>query len=197
MNKNRKWWNSLEDQWKMAFCEAFLNKGSKSSGYSPTDEELELITTAKVLRFAGPRASFPNLSFELTNLSGLSDLINLEILVVIFHKIENLSEIKGLINLKCLFLSHNLLTTLKGIEKLENVEEFYFNVNKIATLSPLKKLTGLKTIYCNYNNLEDLSGITAAHEKNLIKFYCLPNDGVSNKEILRVQQECGIICQHG
>ncbi len=192
--KYQKWWKNLEDQWKKAFNEAVLNKGAVID--HPSSEELHNIRKAKVFRFAGPGAPFPNMSFELKNLSGVADFEDMEILVVTFHKIKKVEELKKLEQLKSLFLNNNQIETLKGIGKLRNLKELYVQGNQLSSLLPLKKLTQLETIYCNYNKLNTLQGITEAHTVYLRDFFCLPND-VTAKEVLRFEQKLGIRCHRG
>ena len=78
--KLQTWWLQLEPQWQMAFQETVL--GHKNA---PTHDELQTIATLTVLRFVGPSAPYPNMSFELTNLSGLSHLSHLETIIVTHH----------------------------------------------------------------------------------------------------------------
>ncbi len=192
---HQRWWLELEDQWKKAFNEVVLNKGAVSS--TPTSEELEVIVTSPVLRFAGPRADFPNMSFELTNLSGIKGLPNLEILVAIFHQIKSIRELASLPKLKSLFLNNNLIESLKGIEELDKMEMLYVNVNQIESIEEVKQLTNLKEFYCNYNRLSSLKGINLKHEGTLKKFFPLPNDDLSFREVQRVEQKIGIKCREG
>lgn len=64
----KRWWASLSDPWKQAFNEIMLNRSSI--------DELPLVTlhqvwNAPALRFAGPKAPYPNTSLELDNLDGV------------------------------------------------------------------------------------------------------------------------------
>ena len=196
LHKRRNWWNTLELQWQIAFNEAVLNKPGIPQSI-PTDEELLFILQSKVLRLAGPRASFPNLSIELTNCSGIEALKNLEILVLTFHQIKELKGIEALKQLKSLFVNNNQIESLVGLEQLKKLEELYFNVNQVKSLKALKGLTKLKTVYCNYNQLNSLEGIQPKHSSKMRNFFCLPNQGLSNKEIIRVEHKIGIRCQQG
>ena len=84
---------------------------------------------APALRFAGPSAPYPNMNFELTNVSGVKDLRNLETLVVIHHQIEDISELSALKQLKHLFVYDNNISSLSGIEELTNLEILYVQDN--------------------------------------------------------------------
>ena len=188
------WWNALEVKWKMAFNEALLRKGPTLE--PPKDEELMLLLIrSSAFRFAGPLAPAPNLSFELTNLSGLSELTHLTYLSFTHSNVHSLKEIANLNKLQSLFVYNNKLTSLSGIEGMKELTELYCLQNKIKSIKPVKGLTNLKTLYINYNEIESLEGITNAHSEKLRNFYVEPNERLPHKEIVRVQNEFGIICR--
>lgn len=191
----RQWWLSLENQWQMAFNQTVLNKGEILD--LPTDEELIRILTTPVLRVAGKTAPYPNISFEVTNLSGVKELVHLEHLFVLFNQVESIDgNLEKTSKLQSLFLNNNRLQSLDGIEQLKALTQLYVNVNQIQSIEPVKKLKNLKTFYCNYNQLESLEGIGKKHRATLREFFCLPNDGISLKEIKRVEK-LGIRCSKG
>ena len=185
----RRWWTLLEPQWKMAFQIAVLNHHN-----APSDEDLEILFNTKVLRLAGPTAPYPNINFELTNLSGIQQLNYLEILVVSHHHLISIREVENLTELKSLFLFNNEITSLEGVENLKKLEQLYVHCNKISNLTPLKSLTQLKEIYVNFNELSSFEGITKHHEKHLKMFFCLPNDKISFKDVMQFERKMGIKC---
>lgn len=187
------WWQSLEDQWKMAFNETILQKGPVAS--TPDDNELASLFNYKYLRFAGPRAPFPNMSFELTNLSGLAAFKEAELISVNFHLISNLDEISHLTRLKNLFLDNNQLANINGVKNMLTLEELFINDNQITSLKPIVKLTNLKSLYCASNTLNSFEGLTEKHSDKLVFFICLPNQGVPQKEVIRVENTLGIRCK--
>lgn len=189
------WWNDLSEAWKMAFNEATFNKGAIPD--LPTNEEMAGLVTSPALRFAGPSAPYPNMSRELTDLSGLAGLNKVEILVVTFQKVRSVKELRNLTQLKSLFLHDNQITSLQGIENLKNLEKLYVQNNEINSLKWLKPLQKLNELYCFDNKLTSLEGISSAHAKALKRFVCLPNDDLPDKEIIRVEQKVGIRCQRG
>jgi Leucine-rich repeat (LRR) protein len=184
------WWQQLEAQWKQAFVETFL--GHKDE---PTQNELANLHNAPALRFAGPSAPYPNMSFELTNLSGLSQLTNLDILVVTDQQVQTIRELKSLNRLGSLFLYNNKIRSLEGIEELIKLWQLYVQSNKIESILPVKKLVNLKEFYVNDNCITSLEGLTEEHADNLEMFFCKPNEGLKQKEILRVEKELGIRCR--
>jgi hypothetical protein len=184
------WWNGLSQQWKQAFAETCFHHS-----HAPTPTELAQLASAPALRFAGPRAPFPNMSFELTDLSGVKALTELEILVVIFHQLETITEVKHLPKLKSLFLYNNRLSNLQGIEDLTDLEQLYVQGNQLESIEPVEKLVNLKEFYINDNNIASLAGLTEEHADKLELFFCKPNANLKQKEILRVERDLGIRCR--
>ena len=196
LKRGTHWWNNLEMKWKMAFNEAVFGKGPTIE--PPKDEELIiLLVRADTLRFAGTGAYAPNVTNIPDNLSGVAGLPHLTYLSFTDSKLNSLKEISGLVNLRHLYVYNNELSSLIGVEKMIHLEELVAHNNTITSLQPVRKLTNLKTLYVAYNRLTSLDGITAAHEKNLVNFHVLPNDQLRQREIIRVQNNYGILCKKG
>ena len=191
----KEWWATLEPQWKKAFNEAVLGLGPIEN--KPTRTEMELIHNSPAIRFAGPGAPHPNMTFQLTNLSGLAGLSGVETLVVIFHQIKNLEGLDHMTQLTNLFVYHCDLTSLTGIEKLTQLEQLYANVNQLVDIKPIKNLINLKEFQLAYNKITTLEGITSKHTSKMKNFTCLPNDDLPDREIIRVENRLGIRCQRG
>jgi len=184
------WWNDLEAQWKRVF-RIFIN-GDKSE---PDADDLQNIFSTETIRLAGPKAPFPNMQFELTNLSGLKYLRTLSIVIVTHHSIENIEVLRNLTNLKSLFLFNNNIETLTGIEELTELEQLYVQCNQISSLKPIEKLINLKELYISDNRIESLDGLTEMHSEKLTMFVCRPNENLKQKEIIRTERDLGIICR--
>lgn len=188
-----KWWNQLTDEWKMAFNETLLKNKTTDT---PSTAQLQSIWDLTILRMAGPTAVFPNMSFELDDLSGLRELANLEILVVVNQNIESFEEISGLTSLNSLFLFSNRIKVLKGVEKMRGLKKLYINDNLVTTLQALSNLTQLESLHCANNKITSLKGIGKQH-KELKEFFCLPNEGIWQSEIIRFETETHIRCLKG
>ena len=184
------WWKQLEPQWKQVF--GLMVTGHQNE---PTGVELETIFTIPTIRLAGPTAPFPNMQFELTNLSGLQDLSNLSIVIITHHRIENIEVLSHLSNLKSLFLFNNTIKSLHGIEGLIQLEQLYVQCNQITSIRPIEHLINLREFYINDNRIETLDGLTEKHSNKLTMFMCRPNEYLSQKEIIRAERELGIICR--
>lgn len=184
------WWRQLSPGWKQAFAETVFHHANE-----PTPGELAQLFALQALRFAGPRAAYANMRFELTDLSGVAALTNLTVLVVIHHRIETITEVQSLTQLKALFLLDNQIKSLAGIEDLLSLEQLYVQLNQIDSLKPVAKLTNLKELYVHDNPLSSLEGLTEAHSEKLEGFFCKPNEGLKQKEIMRVERELYIRCR--
>jgi len=184
------WWKHLEPQWQEAFKASVLKHSDE-----PGPDELAALYNLQTIRLAGPTAPFPNMPFELTNLSGIQHLANLSIVIITHHQISNLDVLRNLPQLKSLFLFNNSITSLEGIESLTLLEQLYVQCNKIASLQPIEHLVNLKELYINDNCIDSLEGLTEKHSEKLRMFMCLPNEQLKQKEIIRVERELGIICR--
>ena len=187
-----KWWSKLSSDWKKAFNEVMLRQSDTSD--MPIDV-IHSLHHSPALRFVGPTGPYPNMSFELSNLTGLIGLKKVEILVVNFHQVADLRMLAELPQIKSLFVNNNRIQSLDGLEHLSNLQELYCQMNHITALKPLEKLTHLHTLYCNHNSIASLEGITEAHAAQLNNFYCQPNEGLMDNACLKFEQTVGIRCR--
>ncbi|GAA4453623.1 hypothetical protein GCM10023189_18960 [Nibrella saemangeumensis] len=184
------WWSGLEPQWQAAFQAAFLGHTNP-----PADEELENLRQTPALRLAGPTAPFPNMRFALTNCSGLTGMSRLETLVLTNHAIESIWELAHLTKLKSLFVSDNAIRSLAGIDGITQLEQLYAQANQIDSLEPIRNLTHLREVYVSGNALTSLKGLTRQHAQTIKAFFCLPNEHLADREIIRVERTLGIRCR--
>jgi Leucine-rich repeat (LRR) protein len=188
------WWNSLEPQWQNAFVESgYVHR--KETERIPEKGQLQNLLDARALRMAGPMAPYPNISFELTNMSGLREFRQLETLVITDHQITELNAISSLSALTALFVNNNQIQSLEGIETLTLLGSLYAHSNQIRDLLPLSKLKSLREIYIGDNALTSLEGLQAHHSETLHTFVCLPNQNLPQREIIRVENYLGIRCK--
>ena len=180
----------MSSTWKNAFAETFFRHTNE-----PTSAELAQLFECHALRFAGPTAPYPNMSFELEDLSGISQLHNIEILVVIHQKLRSIAELTALQQLKSLFINNNNIESLHGIESLTGLHQLYAQHNRIVSILPVEQLIHLQEFYIHDNLLNSLEGLTEAHAERLEQFFCKPNDGLKQKEIIRIERNLGIRCR--
>ena len=188
------WWSGLSDPWKRAFNEAALKRSG--SDILP-DDVLLTVYASPAHRFAGPLAPYPNMSFELEDLSGLVGLPNAQIVVVIYQKLTHVRELAKLGQLRSLFLYNNQIETLEGIEHCTELTEVHIQCNNITSLRPLEQLVNMKSLYCCYNQLSNFEGIGEQHVERLEDFYCLPNSGIKDAAAMKFEREVGIRCKKG
>jgi hypothetical protein len=193
--KYQDWWNGLTDTWKKAINQAGFQKGEITDALSV--DEIHSLWHSAALRFAGPKAMFPNLTFEIGDLEGVKDLENLTTLVAINSGIKSLKPIANLTNLASLFVLENELKTLTGVEKMLNLKQFYFQNNEIISLEPLRKLTNLVDVFALNNKITSLKGLTEKHSRNLTNFRILPNADLPQKEVIKTENRLGIRCLRG
>ncbi len=196
LQRAKKWWQDLEMQWKMAYNEAVFGKGPTLE--PPKDDELMvLLIQADTLRFAGPMAINPNITTPLTNLSGLIPLYHLTYLSITNMYLTSVKELAPFTKMKHLFIYENRIKSLEGIEKMTGLENLYVQGNELTDLTPIKKLTNIETLYVTNNKFTKIEGLTEKHGDKMKKFYVQPNDNLPDREILRIQNELGIICRTG
>ena len=184
------WWRQLSADWKLAFGTVFFHHPNE-----PTAEELDQLYHTPVLRFTGPKALYPNMAFELSDLSGITQLDNLELLVATHHQLTNIEALSSLKKMKNLFLFNNRIESLKGIESLTALEQLYVQFNRIESLEPIDRLVNLKEVYVHDNNLSTLDGLTEEHSDKLTKLFCMPGNSLKQKEIIKVENDLGIKCR--
>jgi hypothetical protein len=196
LQRAKKWWKDLEGQWKMAYNEAVFGKGPTLE--PPHDDALMvLLIQADTLRFAGPLAIKPNITTPLTNLSGLIPLYHLTYLSITNMHFTSVRELSRFTKMKHLFLYDNRIESLSGIEHMVDLVDLYVQNNQLTDLSPLRNLTKIQTLYVSKNKLRKINGLTEKHSDNLKRFYVQPNDDLPDREIIRTQNELGIICRMG
>jgi hypothetical protein len=193
--KYQDWWNGLTENWKKAFNQAGFQKGEITDDLSM--DEIHDLWHSSALRFAGPTAMFPNLTFEIGDLEGMKLFENLTTLVAINSGIKSLKPIAKLRNLQSLFVLDNELKTLTGIENMVNLTQIYFQNNQITSIEPLRKLINLVDVFAFDNKITALKGLTEKHSRNLTNFRILPNADLPQKEIIKLENRVGIRCLRG
>jgi Leucine-rich repeat (LRR) protein len=190
MNLNlESWWNSISTEWQRAFNQVYCNNDALDM---VSEELFAIISTTEVVRFVGPEATYPNMNFKLSDLSGLSELYNVKLLIAMNHGIKSIAEIQALTNITALFLNDNEIEDITAVSKFSNLKEFYFPNNLVTSLIPLENLTKLETISCGGNKLNDFTGISLDHEKSITNFYFHPNPNITNRQILEFEYHFGI-----
>jgi len=149
--KRREWWLDLEPQWRLAFSEAmFMQRKSKGKkDFQPTDEELVFLFENKKLYVCGTgkfknRNNQPDISFQLTNLSGVKNLTNLTRIECDFNgQITSLEPLRHLVSLNVLWADNNKITDLSPLMELPNLERICIWNNQIKSIEPVLSMISL------------------------------------------------------
>ena len=145
------WW-ALSDDWKKALQHAFLRHGETI--FLPSERDLRALFSTEKLEVVGNGIllfGLEQLSFKLTDLSGLQYFSNLKELNIAGNALKKLSGIEYLKQLELLNLTANKLTTLRGIRHLKQLKNLFIRDNKITTLSEIQHLKKLVILDCLNN----------------------------------------------
>ena len=166
--KRAQWWLDLEPQWRKAFLEAVfqLKRMANFERYQPADEELEFLFDLDELNITGSgsfhhRNNPPDISFQLSNLSGLKNLTNLKRIECDFNGlIESLEPLRHLVNLEVLWCDNNRITDLSPLMALHKLRGLCCWNNQISSIEPLAGLIQLTDLtlglYDEGNPLESI-----------------------------------------
>lgn len=106
-------------------------------------------------------------SLDLSNLDlktlpkELSELIWLEKLIADGNKeLSDLSPLQTLTNLQELRVAQNQVSDLRPLSQLINLEDLYFHQNQVSDLTPLSPLTNLQSLAVHQNQISDLTPLS-------------------------------------
>ncbi len=121
------------------------------------DEDLQSVISEAIHKITGPIYT--------------SDLESLISLNAQGRNISNLTGIENCINLQVLHIYENNITDVSPLAQLKNLRELYIYKNNINDVSPLAGLTELEQLWLGYNNISDiypLQGLTKLRELRLL-----------------------------
>jgi predicted nucleic acid-binding Zn-ribbon protein/cold shock CspA family protein len=146
------WWYSLEEQWKIAFSQAVLNRGEVTN--APDEDQLRSLFKRKKIDIVGNGILFfglNQLSIKLTNVSGLSELSQIEELNISGHDLKVLSGLNHLENLSFLNCTSNQISSMDDIQYLQKLKTLIIQDNDLFTLQGIEHLHELEYFNCLYN----------------------------------------------
>lgn len=159
----RAWWLALSPDWQRAFNQAVLGRGETVS--LPDVGQLRLLHETEELEIVGNGIllfGMRQLSFQLTDLSGLTGLRQLRRLNVSGHALAHLRELADFPALEYLNATANRITTLRGINRLPRLHTLVLRDNRLRTLSGVQHLKSLRHLDVLYNNgLQQIGGVEA------------------------------------
>ncbi|VAX24702.1 internalin, putative [hydrothermal vent metagenome] len=109
-------------------------------------------------------------SKNISNLSGLEQLVNLERLILNDNNVTDLSPLSGLTNLKVLTLGDNNVSDVSPLSNLTNLTALSLGGNNISDVSALSGLKNLSVLWLNNNrvrNVKPLAKLTNINQLHL------------------------------
>ena len=116
---------------------------------------------------------------QVSDLSPIAGLINLERLYLASNPISDISLLKGLTNLKGLVLEGTLVSDLSPLTTLTNLDALWIGDTIISDLSPIAGLINLKSLQIFYTNVSDLSPIAGLINLEALDFGNSPASDLS------------------
>ena len=98
--------------------------------------------------------------YQLTDISPLASLTNLEVLVIDNHNISDITALNNLVNLVDLSLSENNISDITPLRGLKNLRYLSLCVNQLSDLSPLSGLLALERLHLSHNQITDLTPLS-------------------------------------
>ena len=132
------------------------------------------ISDLKGLEFATNLTLILNLrDNNISDISPLANLTNLEVLLLEGNKISDISPLSGLTNLKTLDLGDNAISDLSPLANLANLKTVRLRNNVLSDIAPLIGLTNLAYLWLDGNAISDISAV--AELTNLTELYLAGN----------------------
>jgi Leucine-rich repeat (LRR) protein len=97
---------------------------------------------------------------QITDLSGLDQLTNLQVLRLGSNNIEDISAVASLANLTFLDLYNNAISDVSALSSLSNLRTLYLHNNNISDVSALAGLNNLDYLILDENTISDPTPIT-------------------------------------
>ena len=110
---------------------------------------------------------------NISDISPLANLTNLEVLLLEGNKISDISPLSGLTNLKTLDLGDNAISDLSPLANLTNLKTLRLRNNVISDIASLVGLTNLAYLWLDGNAISNISAV--AELTNLTELYLAGN----------------------
>ncbi len=178
------WWHGLEEQWKMAFNQAVLTRGEVMT--TPDEDQLRSLLKRKKIDIVGSGIllfGLNQLSFKLTNLSGLDELSQVEELNISGHDLTSLRGVEHLEKVDFLNCTSNQITTIEEVGYLKNLKTLIIQDNDLVNVRGVEKLKQLEYFNCLYNSR--LKSVIHVKELSNLQVFCVDN----YKTIIRLELE--------
>jgi len=121
---------------------------------------------------------------QVSDLSPLAELKNLEWLSL-SSQVSDLSPLAELKSLKRLYFSNTQVSDLSPLAELKNLERLYFSNTQVSDLSPLAELKNLEWLDLRDTQVNDLSPLADLKSLELLR---LENTQVSDEQVQELRQ---------
>jgi Leucine-rich repeat (LRR) protein len=118
---------------------------------------------------------------NLTDISTLKNLPNLEVLSLSRNKLTDISPLANLTELKELELDDNQITDVICLADLPRLHSLRLSRNKLKSLEGLKNLPNLTVLQLRHNQLTDISALTNLES---LEWLCLENNKLTDVDVL-------------
>jgi DNA polymerase III epsilon subunit-like protein len=161
-----KWWEDLSITWKNIFLNAVqrnqLNERSKPiMNLEKIDNDLyERIKNLSKIEYV---LQYDYSFKKLTNIDALTNLINLDELILYGNEIENIYPLKNITvlkyleNLEILNLAGNKINNISCLENLKNINDLNLSENEISDLTSISRLNEITSLNLSHNNIIDIT----------------------------------------
>ena len=99
-------------------------------------------------------------NYDLTNISPISTLLNIEELDCNGTKVSDLSPLVKLMNLRLLNFNYTEISNLSPLKSLVNLEEILCYATRVSDLTPLSNLRKLQVFNCSSTQINDLAPLS-------------------------------------
>ena len=96
----------------------------------------------------------------ISNLAGLEYAINLQELNLTYHNIRDISPLSGLGNLRVVILKGNYISDVSPLSGLSNLQKLDLEQNRVGDISALAALSNLESLYLHRNLVSDISPLS-------------------------------------
>ena len=99
-------------------------------------------------------------SNEISNLSPLSNLTHLQLLILDNNSISDVAPLSNLTSLEVLSLDSNSISDVTPLSNLTSLEALHLDSNSISDVTPLSNLTNLRWLYLSDNSISDVAPLS-------------------------------------
>ncbi len=174
INELRDWWYNLNEDWQKAFNQGVLSRGEMV--LIPSEEQLRSIFERKKIDIVGSGIllyGLNQLSFKLTELSGLKDLKQITELNLSGHDFTDIENLETFPHLELLNCTSNRISTLRNIKRLKNLKTLIIRDNDLINFDGIEDMEELEYINALYN--QKLRSIAGVEDLENLQVLCVPN----------------------